>query len=488
MHDRTAVRAQAPDEPAQAAARRSALWGAEARATLALAIPLALSQLAQVAIQTTDVIMMGWLGPAALAAGGLATNVFIIQLVFGMGVATAVSPMVAQIVGRAATGRRGHRDPEERNEVREIRRVVRQGLWVATMLVIPFMIVCWNVRPILLALRQDPELAALADEYMRGLVWAMAPALWFTVLRGFVAALSRTRMVFAVTVWGIVFNAVAVYALMFGKFGFPALGLFGAGIASSAVHTSMAVILLIHVLTDSQYRRYSILGRLWHPDWATFREILRVGAPIGAMWVIEFGVFASALLLMGRFGTVAMAAHQIALQCTVITFMVPLGVAHAATVRVGLFAGAHDRAGVRRAGWTGLAMGSAFMALSCLMFLLGGPSIVALFMNSGDPDSRPVAALAAQLLIVAGLFQLFDGAQAVAAGALRGLKDTRVPLLVATVGYWVVAFPLAIALGFGIGAGPIGIWIALALGLSVAAVLLNWRFHKLSQSSIEEAA
>ncbi|MGE5538225.1 MAG: MATE family efflux transporter [Gemmatimonas sp.] len=463
MHDRTAA--------SHATARRSALWAVEARATLALAIPLALSQLAQIAIQTTDVVMMGWVGPNALAAGGLATNVFIVQFVFGMGVATAVSPMVAQIVGRAERG----------GKVREIRRVVRQGLWVSTLLGVVFMAVCAQVRPILLALHQDPQLADLARDYMRGLVWAMVPGLWFCVLRGFVAALSRTRMVFAITMWGVAFNAVAVYALMFGRFGFPALGLFGAGIASSVVHGSMALLLLAHVLTDRQYRRYRILGRLWRPDWGCFREILRIGAPVGAMWVIEFGVFTAALLLMGFFGATAMAAHQIALQCCAITFMVPLGVAYAATVRVGLHAGAHDRAGVRRAGWTGVALGAGFMAATCLLFLLFGPSIVALFMDRADPASRPVTALAAQLLIVAGLFQLFDGAQATAAGALRGLKDTRVPLVVATVGYWAIAFPLAIALGFGWGAGPVGIWIALAVGLALAAVLLNWRFHRLSR-------
>jgi MATE family multidrug resistance protein len=381
--------------------------------------------------------------------------------------------MVTHVVGRKGV----------RGKIREVRRVVRQGLWVATLLAVPFMIVCWYVRPILIALHQEPELAALAEDYMRGLVWAMPAALWFTVLRGFVAALSRTRVVFAISAWGVVFNGVAVYALMFGKFGFPALGLFGAGVASAMVYASMAILLFVHLLTDRRFRRYAILGRFWRPEWATFREIVRIGAPIGGMWVIEFGVFAAALFLMGWFGAIAMAAHQIALQCAAITFMVPLGVAQAATVRVGLFAGAHDRVALRRAGWTAIALGAGFMGLTCLLFLAAGPSIVSLFIDRTVPDSHPVAALAAQLLIVAGLFQVCDGAQVTAAGALRGLKDTRVPLAVATVGYWVIAFPLAIALGFGAGAGPVGIWIALAIGLAILAVLLNWRFHRLSRAA-----
>jgi len=444
---------------------------------LALAIPLALSQLAQVAIQTTDVVMMGWLGPEALAAGALTTNVFFVQFVFGMGVVTAVSPLVTQIVGRVSGP----------GKVREARRAVRQGLWVATLLAVPFMIVCWQVRPILVALGQDPELAALAERYMLGLVWAMPSALWFIVLRCFVSALSRTRMVFAITLAGVLFNALAVYAMMFGKFGVPALGLLGAGIASAGVQATMTALLLLHVLTDRRFRRYRALGRFWRPDWVKFREIVRIGAPIGAMWVIEVGVFSAALFIMGFIGTVEMAAHQIALQCAAITFMVPLGVAHAATVRVGLAVGAEDGAGVCRAGWTGIALGSGFMMITCLVFLVAGHRIVALFLDGGDAMTAAVAALATQLLIVAGVFQMFDGAQATAAGALRGLKDTRVPLAVAGFGYWAVALPLGVTLAFAGQAGALGIWIGLAAGLAIVAALLTWRFHRLSRPAGEAA-
>lgn len=454
--------------------QRLAPWRTETRATLALGIPLALSQLAQIAIQTTEIVMLGWLGPQALAAGGLAGNVFIVQFLFGLGVVSAVSPIAAQIIGRH--GRRG--------KVREVRRVVRAGFWVAAALGIPFMVVSWQVEPILLFLRQDPTLAAMAAQYMHTLVWATLPALWFIVLRSFVSALSRPRSVLIVTVAGFVVNAVCAYVLIFGKLGLPPLGLVGAGIAATIAHSSMTLLLLAYVLWDRQFRRYALLGRLWRPDWPRFREILRIGFPIGLMWVIEIGVFAAALFLMGLIGTIEIAAHQIALQCAAIAFMVPLGISQGATVRVGLAAGARNAPQIRRAGWTAVMLGTGFMASTCLLFLLAGPAIVGLFLDLDDPANAPVAALAARLLIIAGIFQLFDGAQAVAAGALRGLKDTRVPLIAAVIGYWLVAFPLAIAVGFGFATGAVGIWVGLASGLAVAAVLLNLRFYWLSRRAL----
>ena len=447
--------------------QRLAPWRTEARETLALGIPLALSQLAQVAIQTTEIVMLGWLGPEALAAGGLAGNVFFIQFLLGLGVVTAVSPIVSQIVGR----------PGRRGKVRDVRRVVRQGFWVATALGVPFMIISWQVRPILVFFGQDPHLAMMAEAYMHALLWAILPALWFIVLRCFVSAFGRTRAVLVVTLWGVAFNGVCGYALIFGHFGMPALGMVGAGISAALTHGSMVALLLAHVLTDHQFRRYSLLGRLWRPDWPRFIEIFRIGLPIGGMWVLEGGVFAAALFLMGLIGTTAIAAHQIALQCAAIAFMVPLGLSQAATVRVGLAAGAGDLVQVRRAGWTAIVIGTSFMAFTCLLFLLAGPFLVHLFLDPSDPSTAPVADLAAKLLIIAGLFQLFDGAQSVAAGALRGLKDTRLPLVIAVFGYWLVAFPLAIALGFGLGWNAVGIWIGLAAGLAVAALLLNLRFY-----------
>lgn len=455
----------------QPAASRFALWRAEAKAMLALGVPLALSQLAQIAIQTTDVVLLGWLGPEALAASGLATNVWVIMFLFGLGVVSAVSPIVSQIVGR----------PEKRGKVRAIRRVVRQGFWAAALLSVPFMAVCWHIQPILRLFGQDPVLAAAAEPFLRALMWATLPALWFVVLRCFVSAFERTRAVLIVTVCGIIFNAVINYGLIFGNFGLPRLELLGAGIGSAITHSLMTVIMLAYVLRDSRFRRYYILGRMWRADWSRLREIFRIGLPIGVMWVLEVGVFTAALLLMGLIGTTAIAAHQIALQCAAITFMVPLGMSMAATVRVGIAIGGDDMAGARRAGFTAQALGVGFMALSALTFLLAGPQLVGLFLDSARPDTLPVSLLAAQLLIVAGIFQMFDGAQSVAAGALRGLKDTRWPLAIALVGYWLIAFPFGVLFGFPLRIGAVGIWMGLAIGLACTAVLLTLRFHWLTK-------
>lgn len=450
---------------------RGALWRAEAKAMLALGVPLAASQLAQIAIQTTDVVLLGWLGPEALAAAGLATNIWVIMFLFGLGVVSAVSPIVSQIVGR----------PEKRGKVRAIRRVVRQGFWAAALLSLPFMLVCWHIQPILLLFGQDPALAAAAEPFLRALMWATLPALWFVVLRCFVSAFERTRAVLIVTLCGIVFNAVINYGLIFGNFGLPRLELLGAGIGSAITHSLMTVIMLGYVLRDPRFRRYYILGRLWRADGSRLAEIFRIGLPIGVMWVLEVGVFTAALLLMGLIGTTAIAAHQIALQCAAITFMVPLGMSMAATVRVGLAIGGGDMAGARRAGFTAQGLGVLFMALSALTFLFAGPQLVGLFLDSERPDTLPVSLLAAQLLVVAGIFQMFDGAQSVAAGALRGLKDTRWPLAIALVGYWLIAFPFGVLFGFPLKIGAVGIWLGLAIGLAFAAVLLTLRFHWLTK-------
>ena len=457
--------------PSDYTVSRWSLWRGEIKAMLSLGVPLALSQLAQIAIQTTDVVLLGWLGPDSLAAAGLATNVWIIMFLFGLGVVSAVSPIVSQIVGR----------PEKRGKVRAIRRVVRQGFWAAALLSVPFMVVCWFIEPILLLFGQDPALAAAGSPFLHALMWATMPALWFVVLRCFVSAFERTRAVLIVTLIGILFNAVLNYGLIFGHFGLPRLELLGAGIGSAITHTSMTVIMLGYVLMDKRFRRYYILGRLWRPDWSRLAEIFRIGLPIGIMWVLEVGVFSAALLLMGLIGTNAIAAHQIALQCAAITFMVPLGLAMASTVRVGLAIGGDDIAAARRAGFTAQGLGVGFMAVSCLTFLLAGPFLVGLFLDETRADTLPVATLAAQLLIVAGIFQMFDGAQSVAAGGLRGMKDTRWPLVIALVGYWLIAFPLGVLFGFPLKVGAIGVWIGLAIGLAVTAVLLTWRFHWLTR-------
>jgi MATE family multidrug resistance protein len=452
--------------------RAAGAWRREARALLALSVPIVLTNVGQVAIQTTDVLMIGWLGPEALAASVLGVNLIFVLFLFAIGVVIATAPMMAHDLGR------------KRHAVREPRRTVRQGLWVPLALGLPSWLILWHIAAILHLLRQDPALIEGAESYVHAAMWGFVPGLWFVVLRNFIAALERPRAGMVVTFLAIGFNALADYGLIFGAFGLPALGLQGAGVATALTNTLMFLGLLGYVLIDLRFRRYQILGRFWRPDWVRFREIFRLGLPIGITLIMEIGLFASAGFMMGWIGMADLAAHQIALQCASVTFMVPLGLSQAATVRVGLAAGAGDPAGVRRAGIAALVIGGVFMSLmAILMWTLPG-TIAGLFIDAGDPANAAVLQLAVTFLGIAALFQIFDGGQVIGAGALRGLKDTRWPMVFAAIAYWLVGMSMALGLGFGLGLGGVGIWFGLALALAVAAGLMIGRFLSLQRRAM----
>ncbi|MHA6690114.1 MATE family efflux transporter [Devosia sp. A449] len=437
-------------------------WGAELRATFALAWPLVVAQLAQNALTATDVIMLGWLGPTYLAGGTLATTFIMPFLVCGIGIVGAVAPLVAQA--------RGARD------IKAVRRVVRQGLWAAIALAILFIPILWQIRHIYAALGQDPVTTLMAEQYIHAGVWMLFPALAIIALRSLLSAFDATRIILLITVGGVLFNAFVNYALIFGNFGFPRLELRGAAIATVLANIVMFVLMLAYVLRQRRFKRFYVLMRFWKPDWPRFREIFRIGTPIGLTVLAEVGLFTAAALLMGLLGTDEVAAHAIALQCASMAFMVPLGLGIAATVRVGMAYGRGDPEGVRKAGWTAFALGTSFMVVSCTLFLTLGPSIVSLFLDPRVPENANALMLAGTFLVVAGLFQLVDGAQVVAAHALRGLSDTKIPMVFAILGYWAVGFPLAWVLGFVVGWRGVGIWLGLAAGLAAVAIVLVARF------------
>ncbi len=439
-------------------------WTTEARATVALGWPLILTNLAQTAMTATDVVMMGWLGPDALAAGALGANLYFATMIFGLGLTTATAPMIARELGRKG------------NSVRDVRRTVRQGMWLALAIAVPMWLLLWHTEPILLAMDQDAALSAQAGHYVRALQWSILPFFFFLVLRSFISALERPQWALAVGVGGVVFNAAAAWCLIFGKLGFPALGLVGAGIATTLADAAMFVALAVVVYTDRKFRRYHLFGRFWRADWPRFRELCRLGAPIGAMISLEVIVFNVATFLMGLVGTASLAAHSIAIQIASLSFMVPLGLSQAATVRVGRAYGAQDSDGIRRAGWTAFALGVGFMVLTGLAMILAPRTLVGVFLDLDAPANTVVVNLAVSFLAVAALFQVADGAQAVAAGMLRGLHDTRVPMIYAGLGYWGVGLLLGVVLAFPAGQGGIGIWLGLATGLVVVAILLVARW------------
>jgi MATE family multidrug resistance protein len=449
-------------------------WWTEARALLALSGPLMLTNLGQIAIQTTDVVMIGWLGPVPLASSALGGVLIFALMLFGIGVVAATAPMIAQDLGR------------RRHAVREPRRTVRQGLWAVVAIGVPAWLVLWNVAPVLTLLGQDPELITGARTYVHAAMWSYVPGLGFVVLRNFIAALERPRAGMVIMLIGIGVNAALDYGLIFGALGLPALGLLGAGIATSIANGLLFTALLGFLVIDRRFRRYALLGRLWRPDWARFAEIFRIGLPIGITLTLEIGLFAAAAFLMGLIGTVELAAHQIALQCAGVTFMVPLGLAQAATVRVGLAVGRGDPPGVLRAGLIALGTGTLFMSAMGAIMWTFPETIVGLFLDLSEPGSLAVLEFGATYLMVAAVFQVFDGGQVIAGGALRGLKDTRWPMVLAGIGYWMVGIASSVGLAFGVGLGGLGVWIGIVAGLAVSAVLLVVRFI-IMQRRLDEA-
>ncbi|MBR9971780.1 MATE family efflux transporter [Magnetospirillum sulfuroxidans] len=439
-------------------------WRAEAAAMLSLGWPIILTNLAQIAIGTTDTVMMGWLGPTDLAAGTLGANLYFGWFVMGIGLVLGTSPMLAQTLGA------------RRHAVRECRRIVRQGLWLAGLYSLPVWVVLWHTETILGFLGQDPALTVTAGAYGRAVMWGLLPALGMIALRSFIAAQERPRAAMVVTVLAVGLNAGVNWLLMFGHWGLPAMGVVGAGVASSLSNAFMFIALLGFILADRRFRRFHLLGRLWRSDWPKFKELLRVGGPMGLAMGFEVSGFNAAAFLMGVIDAPSLAAHAIALQVASVTFMVPMGLAQAATVRVGLAAGAGNADGVRKAGWTALVLSSGFMVLMAVVLIVWPQAIVSAFLDLERPDTAVVLSHALVFLAVAALFQVVDGAQVVGAGALRGLKDTRVPMIFAGLGYWGLGIPIGALLAFGAGMGGLGIWIGLAIGLAVVAALVTLRW------------
>ena len=441
----------------------AAPWRTELRSTLALAWPLILANVTQQAIVATDVLLMSWLGPSKLAASALALNFTYTLNMLLMGLLIASSPMMATALGK------------RNNSVRDVRRTFRAGLWLLVLTLPVYWLILWNIGAILLALGQDPGLAADGQVFLRAYMWCTGPWLLFTLVRNFISALERPRAVFVLSAAGIGINAVVSWALIFGHFGLPALGIAGGGLGSTITWSLLCAAMLLFVRFDRQFRRFHLFGRWWRFDRERTAAMARLGWPIGLTMALEMGVFALAAYFMGWIGAPAVAAHAIALQLAALTFMVPLGLGQAATVRVGLALGRADPAGISRAGWTAWVAGVGFMGVMAFIMWSFPRGLVTLFLTD-VPRNALVIALAVSFLKVAAAFQLADGAQVIGAGMLRGLHDTRWPLLFALVGYWVVGLGIGVWLAFDRDWRGVGIWVGLASGLAAVAALMLLRW------------
>ena len=450
--------------PAAALTAPAAPLRAEIRATIALAGPLALTNVSQIALTLTDTLFLGHFSTEALGAATLGAALFwaAAAALLGLGFGTA-----------AAFAR-------ERGAGRPVGDVARAAALAGAVAMLPLGLVMWHAGAVLRLLGQDAVLADLAQDYLRTMLWGALPFYGFLVLRGWTAACERPGPALIVTLVAIGANALFDWVLIFGAFGLPALGIAGAGLASTLSNLLMFAGLVWLVARDPRLGERRAWAGGWSGGLAALPGLLRLALPVVGSIMLEVMVFGAAAVVVGLFGAVAIAAHGIALQVASATFMVPLGISQAATARVGLAAGAGDRAAAQRAGGVAIGLAACFMALSAAFLFAFGAVIAGWFLAPGNPGTPETLALATLLLLLAGVFQLGDGVQVAAAGALRGLADTRVPMWLAAFGFWCVGLPAGALLAFPLGLGAAGVWLGLVVGLSVVAGLMTARWLRLS--------
>ncbi|MBC2665120.1 MATE family efflux transporter [Novosphingobium flavum] len=438
----------------------------EMRETLHLAGPLAAANLLQMMVYAIDVVFVARLGQEALAASSLAIALFGLINWSLCGLTGAVAPLIAAELG------------QRRHAVREIRRSVRMALWLSVVASLAGMGVCLLGERLMLLTGQDPRVAARAGGFLAILMFALIPLIGANVLRTFVSAMGRPYFATAITGLAILVNALGNWAFVFGNLGAPALGLAGSAVSSCLTGLATFAAYALAIRADRRLRRYRLFGRFWRPEWQRLQELVKIGLPIAGTILAEAGLFSGAAFLMGRIGEAELAGHTVALQVAAFCFQVPFGIGQAATIRVGYHYGARDRAGIHRAALVALGAGGGFMACTSLMMLLAARPIVSLYVDPAEPANAALIGFAVQYMIVAAAFQLFDGVQAVAAGALRGLQDTRVPMLIAVFCYWVPGAAVSIGLGLFTPLRGLGVWLGLLVALVIVAAMLLWRWHR----------
>ncbi|MBM9595746.1 MATE family efflux transporter [Roseitranquillus sediminis] len=450
-------------ELAGARVRDESVWR-HAADTLWLGLPLIGSHLAQFTVSIVDTVMLGWYGIEALAAVVVGSSFFFLLLIMGSGFAWAVMPLVS---AEAAAGADA-----------QVRRVTRMGIWLSilfAMLALPAML--WG-EPILLALGQSAQVSADAGLYLAIMWLGLPPALAANTLKSYLAALGRTGVVLVVTVVAAIFNGLLNWALIFGNWGAPELGLTGAAWAS--VLAQWATLVVIGLYVRQAMPQHAMFQRFWRPDWEAFFRVLRLGWPIGITALAEVGLFSASALMMGWIGTIELAAHGIAIQIASVTFLFHLGLSNAATIRAGAALGRDDPEGLRRGALAAAGLSAVWALATVVLFLTVPGFLIALFLDPADAALPAVLAVGVTLLALAALFQLADAAQVMALGLLRGIQDTRVPMIHAAVGYWLIGMSASYVLAFPMEMGAPGIWLGLVLGLTVAGVLLSTRFWRLA--------
>lgn len=446
----------------------------ETRRLLVIALPLVAAYLAEFAMFVTTKIVVGELGHAEFAAVGLAGELSFEVLVVLMGVVSIVGVLVAQADGAG-------RKPEAGQ-------AARQGFIVATLIGLVATVLIWNLDRLLLYAHQDPRVLELAKPYLMGISGFLLPMLWFAVLRNFVAALSRTGAVMVITIVAVAVNYGLAIALVHGTEWTPALGVFGAGLATTLVSWGMVIALAVYAFNTNSLRGYGLFKSKLRVDLTVCAEIFRLGLPVAGLVSLEAGLFIAVAVLSGVLGVYTLAAYEVLMSWVGIPFVIALGLAEATMVRVAHGMGRGDPRGARRSGFLGMALGLVFLSALIVVPLSIPDVITGLFIKTDDPGYAEISALTRDLLIIVAIFQVFDGLQAVASRALRGVKDTIAPLWMAAFGYWVLGMGGGSWLAFEAGLGGAGLWWGLAMGLVVTSLLLTWRFDRLTRRIVASSA
>lgn len=444
---------------------RISLWN-ELKASVKLGSPIILTNLAQVALLTTNLIFIGRLGKIELAAGSLAASLYQACMIFSLGLVSATIPMLATTLGK------------DRSNFSAVQKIIRHGCLTGLIICLPFWLLMWHAESLWLALGLNPDTAQLAAHYLHSIQWSLLPYLGYIVLRSFFAALEKPFWTLVVALIGIAVNAFLGWLFIFGELGMPALGLTGAGLATTISNLLMLGGMLLLVQKNTLFKQYRVFTHFFDWNLQQLYRLWKLGIPIAITFTLETLVFYAAVIMMGLIGDTSLAAHAIAMQICSVSYMIPLGFGQVATIRVGLAMGRAAPHDAVQAGWVSYVLGVGFMGVAACIMWLRPEALIQFFIDFNAPENRAVIITATQFLFFAALFQLADGAQAVAAGMLRGLYDTRTPMLLALLGYWVLGVPIGALLAFGLDLEGRGIWIGFVAGLSVVAVLLTLRWWR----------
>lgn len=443
----------------------------EIKSILTLALPLVAAFLAQKFMQLIDTLMMGWLGPEALAAGALGTSVFFTLLVFCMGTISATGIFIARAKGA--------------NDMSDVTSGVQNGLFLALLLSLPSMLLIWLTPHFLYLLGQNAKIIESVTLLVHALVWGIPGYLLFLTLREFISAFSLTRIVMSVTLLSLPLTFILNYILIYGKYGLPQLGIAGIGYAGSIILWFMFICLWIYSKHHPLLKPYISLD-ISRLDWNKIQDMFFIGAPSGALFVLESGMFLTAVVMMGYFGVDSLAAYQIAMQCASIAYSLPFALSMATALLVGNAIGGQDILQAKRFAFICLGIALFFSCLVAILFISVPELLIKFFLKPTEKNYGEIIQLATSFLIIASLFQCVDATQAIANGALRGFRDTFVPMLISIGCYWLLGIFSAYYLSFHTRLGPAGIWYGLVLGLfSAGSILLFRLYHKTKQYRVK---